>query len=261
MTGRYKVITECCLQTATAEPAQCQRERESRLRHRSELTRVVNLLPICLVNNEGDELSVLCKIILNKQTGNSHETNRSLTASHRNITAVQEWIKHKFIMPWLCRSVPALPCQWCVWWAAPTQQRPLLDTGPPACTGDCWPDCRRPSPGPASHPSYCTRHTTQNTNTSQSVYSDKNSVFLIYCQILRYREFHLHPHFHLDVHKTWWINTSSKHTHTHTPVYAGGIFEQGGVPAQVDDIIVLTKVLPCDPENTCKAHKDTRFHL
>ena len=115
----------------------------------------------------------------------------------RQIEASQCHIKHKFITTWLCRSVPALPCQWCVWWAAPTQQRPLLDTGPPACTGDCWPDCRRPSPGPASHPSCCRRHTTQNTNTSQSVYSDKTSCFLIYCQLLRYREFHLHTHFHL----------------------------------------------------------------
>lgn len=43
------------------------------------------------------------------------------------------------------------------------------------------------------------------------------------------------------------------HTDTHTPMNTGGLSEQGGVPAQVDDIIVLTKVLPCDPENTWRA--------
>lgn len=41
--------------------------------HSLNLTWVVNLLPICLVNNKGDELPVLCKIILNKQT-NKYES-------------------------------------------------------------------------------------------------------------------------------------------------------------------------------------------
>lgn len=36
----------------------------------------------------------------------------------------------------------------------------------------------------------------------------------------------------------------------HTPVNTGGLFEEGGVPAQVNYIIVLTKVFPCDPKNT-----------
>ena len=34
------------------------------------------------------------------------------------------------------------------------------------------------------------------------------------------------------------------------PVNAGGFLEQGGAPAQVDDIKVLAKVLPCNPEDT-----------
>lgn len=34
------------------------------------------------------------------------------------------------------------------------------------------------------------------------------------------------------------------------PVDAEGLFEQGRVPAQVDDIIILAQVLPCNPEHT-----------
>lgn len=37
-----------------------------------------------------------------------------------------------------------------------------------------------------------------------------------------------------------------------SPVDAGGLSEQSRVPAQVDDIIVLTEVLPRNPENTCR---------
>lgn len=45
-----------------------------RVKHKSNLTWVVNFLPICLVNNKGDKLPVLCKIVLDKQTDNSRYT-------------------------------------------------------------------------------------------------------------------------------------------------------------------------------------------
>lgn len=34
---------------------------------------------------------------------------------------------------------------------------------------------------------------------------------------------------------------------------AGRLSEETRVPAQVDDIIVLTEILPCNPENTYRA--------
>lgn len=121
-------------------------------------------------------------------------------------------------MIWLRLHLPP-PCQWCVWWAAPTQQLPLLDTGPPACTGDCWPGCRRPSPGPASHPSYCRQHTTQSTQVTDCDSQWACSLSSGPHRFVRprsWREFTFNAHFHLNVRKTWQIYTSSKNTHTHT---------------------------------------------
>lgn len=126
--------------------AQCQRER-----HLSNLTWVVNLLPICLVNNQGDKLPVLCKIILDKITVIRQNWSHIITL------LVLRCEHNQYIIICLCQCLPS-PCQWYVWWAAPTQQLPLLDNGPPACIGGCWPDCRHPSLGPASHPSYCRQY-------------------------------------------------------------------------------------------------------
>ena len=160
----------------------------------------------------------MCKIILEEQT-NTRPSDKSRALQHQVTTLL--------VKTWTCDSSVSLPCLWCVWWAAPTLQLPLLDTGPPAWTGGCWPDCRRPSLGPASHPSYCRRDTN---HIRLGLYSPHQS-----------------NHWTPDVHRTV---TDPLETHTHTPVNTGGVFEQCRVPAQVDDIIVLTEVLPCDPENT-----------
>lgn len=77
-------LTSCCNYITTAT-------------HTLSLTWVVNLLPIRLVNNQGDELPVLCKIILNKQT-NRNESSGKNEASECNIVTLLQPALRRYLV-------------------------------------------------------------------------------------------------------------------------------------------------------------------
>lgn len=178
-------------------------------------TWIVNLLAVRLVNNQRDELSVLRKVLLHRKKINK---------------SIKSWEKKKIHISWsiliLMRETKPLfhsirPCRWYVWKAAPTRQRPLLDTAPPVCTAGCLLNCRRPWRVPAFHPNCC-----------MSPGKHETHVELIWCE-----------------------KEDLASELTHKPVDAGGFFEQRRVPAEVNDIIILTQVLPSDPKHTWRDKK------